>query len=166
MHFTDPQTGIAVGQGIFRTSDGAHSWQKDYAYSIWFEDICFMGSDVALAAGGGGAILRAGPEGIVSVWDGLPRVEPSIRAYPNPFNPVTTIAFRVPHSGHVTLDVYDLRGRRIAGLLNEFLAAGGHEVQWHGTDAAGRSAPSGVYFARMLVNGQATGTPARMCLIK
>lgn len=39
--------------------------------------------------------------------------------FPNPFNPVTTIRFQVPESRHVSVSVYDLLGRRIAGLVND-----------------------------------------------
>ena len=70
VRFSDPLTGIAVGQGIFRTYDGAATWQRDFSYSLYFQDICLMGDGVALAVGGGGSILRAGPDGVGLVYGG------------------------------------------------------------------------------------------------
>jgi uncharacterized delta-60 repeat protein len=64
--------------------------------------------------------------------------------HPNPFNPATTIAFTIPRAGHVTLALYDVRGRKVADLVAQELAAGRHEIAWH---AAGLS--SGVYCYRL-----------------
>ena len=78
----------------------------------------------------------------------------AMRAAPNPFNPATAVRFSLPHAGQVQLDVVDLRGRRVAMLLGETLAAGDHEVAWRGTDAGGRAMASGVYEAVLRVDGQ------------
>ncbi|MDI6400400.1 T9SS type A sorting domain-containing protein [Balneolaceae bacterium ANBcel3] len=48
--------------------------------------------------------------------------------YPNPFNPYTVIEFYLPESGHITLEVYDITGRRIEVLVDEFKNAGVHSV--------------------------------------
>ncbi|MGA7160858.1 MAG: SMP-30/gluconolactonase/LRE family protein [Bacteroidota bacterium] len=64
--------------------------------------------------------------------------------YPNPFNPETTITFRLAVNSMVTLDVYDLLGREIALLVNDERAAGTHTVRW---DASQFS--SGLYFYRL-----------------
>ena len=64
--------------------------------------------------------------------------------YPNPFNPVTTIAFALPEQVHVTLRIYNTRGELMATLVDETRAAGTHIVMW---DAAGLG--SGVYFYRI-----------------
>ncbi len=63
---------------------------------------------------------------------------------PNPFNPRTTIRFAVSTSGPVKLELFDLRGRRIAILLDQEMTAGEHEVVFHPTDLA-----SGVYVYRL-----------------
>ena len=64
--------------------------------------------------------------------------------YPNPFNPRTTIGFRLATGMKVTLEVYDLLGRRIASLVDGFLQPGFHEVPFDGGGLA-----SGVYFCRL-----------------
>ncbi len=67
--------------------------------------------------------------------------------YPNPFNPQTTIVFDLPQPLSVNLEVLDIKGRRIATLVDGIEAAGRHRFLWNGTDTQGRSVSSGVYFA-------------------
>ena len=64
--------------------------------------------------------------------------------YPNPFNPETTIRFQIPQSGNVSLNVYDVLGRKIATLVDEYKLAGKYEVIFNGKELA-----SGVYFYRL-----------------
>jgi endonuclease I len=64
--------------------------------------------------------------------------------YPNPFNPSTIIRYNLQYDGNVKLEVYDLIGRRIALLVDDFKEAGTHEVRF---DAAGLS--SGMYIYRL-----------------
>jgi len=73
----------------------------------------------------------------------------SVSAYPNPFNPLTTVRYTLPAKGHVTLDVYDLRGERVATLVNEDRDAGAYTATWHGTTDRGATVSSGVYFAKL-----------------
>ncbi len=68
---------------------------------------------------------------------------------PNPFNPKTTIAFTLPVPQDVTIDVYDIAGRKVVTLLDDSLGAGQHFVEWTGRDAAGQRVASGIYFYRM-----------------
>lgn len=74
-------------------------------------------------------------------------------AVPNPFNPRTTLAFDLPRAGTVRLDLFDVRGRRVAVLVDQELPAGTHRVVWEGLDEQGRAVPSGVYLARMQAAG-------------
>jgi hypothetical protein len=80
---------------------------------------------------------------------GLQAVVASHHAYPNPFNPRTTIAFTLARNAQVRLPIYDLRGRQVAVLVDGELPAGRHEVLW---DAAGL--PSGLYVYRIIGDGQ------------
>ena len=68
---------------------------------------------------------------------------------PNPFNPKTTIAFTLPVPQDVTIDVFDIAGRRVVTLLDDSLGAGQHFVEWTGRDAEGQRVASGIYFYRM-----------------
>jgi hypothetical protein len=78
---------------------------------------------------------------------------------PNPFNPVTKIKFEVPESGLTKLTVYDISGKEIRSLMNEFKAAGRYDVIFDGSGLS-----SGVYFYKLQFNGLSLTN--RMILIK
>jgi len=83
---------------------------------------------------------------------------------PNPFNPGTELRFTVHRAGPARLEVYDARGRLVRTLHAGVLAAGPHAFRWDGRDDAGREQPSGVYLARLTVDGR-TGA-RKMLLVK
>jgi WD40 repeat protein len=70
------------------------------------------------------------------------------RNRPNPFTGSTTLRFSMTRPAHVTLDIYNLYGQRIATLLDESMEAGEHEAIW---DGAGQ--PSGWYYYRLASGG-------------
>ena len=61
--------------------------------------------------------------------------------YPNPFNPITSIAFDLAADSQVRLQIYNIRGERVATLVNQKLAVGNYAIHW---DAS--RFPSGIYF--------------------
>jgi hypothetical protein len=65
--------------------------------------------------------------------------------HPNPFNPSTSIRFHLPEAAHVHLSVYDVSGRQIAVLADEFITDGTHEIGWDGRDSQGSAVESGIY---------------------
>jgi hypothetical protein len=69
--------------------------------------------------------------------------------YPNPLNPSTQIRYHLPQAGHVKLVVYDMQGREIKTLVDEFQSAGEKFVFWHGADHQGREMTAGIYFCRL-----------------
>lgn len=64
--------------------------------------------------------------------------------FPNPFNPVTTINYTLPKQEFVTIKIYDILGREITALVNEFKQKGNYEINWN----AGNY-PGGIYFYRL-----------------
>ena len=72
-------------------------------------------------------------------------------AYPNPFNPTTTIEFTVPPgaAGLVKIEVYNVAGQRVAKLVDETLSAGAYKTVWEGRDQSAQAVSSGTYFYRM-----------------
>jgi hypothetical protein len=70
-------------------------------------------------------------------------------AYPNPFNPRTTLSFDLATSGQVSLKIYAVDGSYVATLHTGVLTAGPHEYAWNGVDHRGQTAASGVYFAEL-----------------
>ena len=69
--------------------------------------------------------------------------------YPNPFNPVTTIKYQLPVESKVSLKVFDVLGREVKTLINEFQPAGHFKLEWNGTDSFGNKVTSGIYFYRI-----------------
>jgi M6 family metalloprotease-like protein len=72
-----------------------------------------------------------------------------LTAYPNPFNPSTTVQIDLPEPAVVTLSIYDILGREVDRLLAGPLNAGVHRIEWNGTDLRGRQLSSGVYVIRL-----------------
>lgn len=84
------------------------------------------------------------PDPITPVADRLFQNEP------NPFNPSTTITYELSAPSPVTLEVFDLAGRRIATLRDDVIETPGrHTVMWPGCDDRGRAVPSGLYCYRL-----------------
>jgi hypothetical protein len=73
----------------------------------------------------------------------------SVSAYPNPFNPETTIRYTLPARGRVTIHVFDARGAHVATLVDAVTPAGAYTVTWNGHDDRGNAVGSGVFFARL-----------------
>lgn len=69
--------------------------------------------------------------------------------YPNPFNPETEITWQMPAAQHVSLTIYDLRGRLVTTLVDERKEVGNHTVRWNGRDDLNQPVASGIYFYRL-----------------
>jgi lysophospholipase L1-like esterase len=105
------------------------------------------------------------PTGVDPTEDGgLPAMTSLVGAWPNPFNPSTTVQFNVHRTGPVTVRVYDTQGRLVRTLVNEARVAGHHTVTWDGRSDSGRAAGSGVYFLRMEAGSYAA--TAKAVLVK
>ena len=79
--------------------------------------------------------------------------------HPNPFNLSTQIDFTLKHSGFVSLNIYDILGRKVKTLVSENLSAGYKSVLWDGRNDSGENISSGVYFYRLkVISSPSTGT--------
>ena len=67
------------------------------------------------------------------------------QSYPNPFNPKTTIDYNLPENSLVTITIFDMLGREVNTLVQEFQTAGFKSVQWDGSNSMGRPVSAGVY---------------------
>ncbi|MEW6655190.1 MAG: T9SS type A sorting domain-containing protein, partial [Bacteroidota bacterium] len=84
------------------------------------------------------------PVGIQQDGEEIPASYTLQQNYPNPFNPSTTIKFSIPKSGNVRLVVYDILGKEVATLVNNFLNAGQYNFQFNAANLA-----SGIYLYRL-----------------
>jgi hypothetical protein len=73
----------------------------------------------------------------------------NLKAYPNPFNPSVNIAFNLPTAQDCSVDIFNIRGQKVASLHRGSLNSGNHQMQWHGRDFNNRQVASGIYFARV-----------------
>jgi len=82
----------------------------------------------------------------LSLFNGLIPEDFSIHSiYPNPFNPVTNIIYGLPEHVNVQIVVYDLTGKKVATLINQFQTPGYHSINWNADNH-----PSGVYFVKIV----------------
>jgi hypothetical protein len=95
------------------------------------------------------AIIDTFTIGVRSISSSEPGTFMLYQNYPNPFNPVTTIRYQIKDSRFVTLKVYDVLGKEIATLVNEFQKAGTYETQFPNNQYTINQLASGVYFYRI-----------------
>ena len=85
----------------------------------------------------------------------------------HPFNPSTTIDYNIHSSGYVSLNVYDVMGRLVRTLVDEYKEAGntnGYSVTWNGLDNLGNKVSTGVYIYSLQAQG--VSTTKKMVLMK
>jgi hypothetical protein len=150
---TDSSNAIAVGwfgggeQNALRSSDGGQSWTVEpTGYDRSLRAVAYQ-EDLLIVTGLAGLLLKAEENPTAAPMPTRPFV--LLQNRPNPFNPSTTIYYGLLEDGDVTLNIYDLAGRRVKTLISGLVVAGDHEVQWHGRDHAGRRVATGVYFYRL-----------------
>ncbi len=73
--------------------------------------------------------------------------------FPNPFNPETTISFNLKEAANVNITIFNLKGEKIRTLIEGEKDAGSYNIIWNGIDKNGKSVPSGVYFYKMVSEG-------------
>jgi hypothetical protein len=154
-HTTLTQTGGTTGT----------AWNVDSFFDITYR-IDFVGSPVGPLAGRSGSTtatirMQTGqPAQPVDapVVHPLPSTEIALALHPNPFSPGTLVQYRLEQPADVLLDVYDVAGKRVRSLTSASMAIGPHAMYWDGRDDDGKKLGTGVYFIKILVNGQVAGT--------
>jgi uncharacterized repeat protein (TIGR01451 family) len=80
------------------------------------------------------------------------------RVFPNPFARETSLRFSLENAtSHVRIEVFNVQGRRVTTLVDRVLPRGQHVVGWDGRSGSGSVVAPGIYFARMIVDGEARG---------
>jgi hypothetical protein len=129
--------GSTSGTDLF---DDAWTWDSGYWYKVAAADV--HGNE------SGFAVL--GPDMVTGGDTPVPDAAFLSQNFPNPFNPATIIAYGLNRRGPVSLRIYDTAGRLVATLVDQEQPAGRHEAVWTGSDGAGNSVASGVYFYRLV----------------
>jgi len=165
---------VSYGDGIFATAVGdngsifySHSGGKSWTLTSLTGSNRLMllrtnknlfGVSLAdgniLVVGDGGVILSSiGPDVPVRVREGGTVIPMSLalrQNYPNPFNPETTIEFEIEQLGNIRLAVFDIVGREVSVLVDEFRSPGAYRVRWNASKL-----PSGAYIYQLSQNGVA-----------
>ena len=97
--------------------------------------------------------LAGTPDPVAEVTEGLTLS----RAYPNPFNPSTSLSFSLPRAGHVRLAIHDVTGRVAAVLADGYYEPGVFHAAWDGRDRSGKEMSPGVYFC-IVTSGELTAS--------
>ena len=76
------------------------------------------------------------------------------RAYPNPFNPITSISYELPFGTDVMLTIYDISGRQVRTLERGFKSAGYYSVVWDARDMNRHQVSTGLYIYQLIAGNQ------------
>jgi len=152
---------------VERSADGERYARVGRGVGAVEDVVRFVDGDVEKGVRYAYRLVSSGGERSEAVWVYVPVGQAQLgQNHPNPFNPVTRIAYWVPEGEavRVRVEVFDVRGARVRVLLDAAQGAGRHEVTWDGRDGGGSRVGSGVYFYRMTQPGyQAT---KKMLLLK
>lgn len=142
---------------------GKDAFDGDSAYGIGLSSPCAAANSGgcgvigAFAAGCGGAPAPDQDPVVPTAF----RVE---QAFPNPFNPKTTIRFAVSSPARTRVIIFDVAGHHVRTLLDKDLEVNLHQVSWTGDDDQGRGVSAGVYF--YMVTSGSHRSVGRVALIK
>lgn len=123
-------------------------------YSLNINDTCLPDNDVVLhlsiASEGhyfwsDSFTVHVYPLGIAGEEGVLPEVYTLNQNYPNPFNPTTTISYSLDKDSEVVVSIYDISGKLITTLLNDYQTQGEHSINWNGTNDSGNKVGAGAY---------------------
>ena len=91
----------------------------------------------------------AGYVGIEEIDSEMPKTFSVSQNYPNPFINQTKIHYGLPKDTYIRITIYDIMGREIVTLADEYKKAGYYTITWNGTNKSGRKVASGIYFYRV-----------------
>jgi photosystem II stability/assembly factor-like uncharacterized protein len=164
--FSDSLIGWVAGEynRLFKTTDGGYNWARENTGAgVWFwKDLYSYNDSVIWGVGGGGRIMHTtnGGQTLVNITKSiisLPKNFKLYQNYPNPFNSETIINFDINKDGKTKLIVYDILGREIAILVDDFLNQGIHKVKFN-IESIKQKSSSGIYFYSLYFNNQLIDT--------
>lgn len=150
IRFVNPNIGYMAGMrtGIVKTTNAGNTWFREALIApARLYGLSFLNGNLGYAVGQG-IILKTSPLTDIETVNNIVTNDYLLyQNYPNPFNPVTQIRYNLPEDGFVTLKVFDILGKEIANLINEFNQSGTYEINWNASQY-----PSGIYFYKLETN--------------
>lgn len=142
---------IGTDLGIFSSFDGGVSWAQDNSglANVAVFDLDYRSSDNTIFAATHGRGMYSAPLTITGVHgtnSNIPTDFHVFQNYPNPFNPSTIIRYSLPEAKRVKIVVYDISGKEIYLLADNFQKAGTYSITWTGKNNCGQQVASGIYF--------------------
>jgi photosystem II stability/assembly factor-like uncharacterized protein len=156
-----PLSQYSTNGGLYLTEDDGKSWIKIYNGRV---DLIKLNYNEPryIYFGTKFGLMRMRDSIVVDVQyeqDNIPSDYNLSQNFPNPFNPATTIKYQIPQNGFVTLKAYNILGKEIVTIVNEYRTTGKYEVNWNAANL-----PSGVYIYTLRVNGYTNSK--KMLLLK
>ena len=137
-------SGVTGGVILYSTNNGVN-WTIQNSMSVAGYCITFANSSRGWVGCSSGLIYRTlGPDDLNNIITTLPSSYVLKQNYPNPFNPNTVISYSLLVNSHVQLKVFDIMGKEIATLADEFQNAGTYKVQFSNNRLS-----SGIYFYKI-----------------
>ena len=144
LHIKLPESRVNEVIWYKRDIDGySSSGTRSYDHAVGYVDTLVEGTLLVLKYSSLGVNPRDDLAGNL-----LPSVH-LFQNFPNPFNSLTTIRYRVGDGDHVALVIFDLNGRVVRTLVDKRRSAGDHAVIWDGKNDDGEDLGSGIYFCRL-----------------
>ena len=163
----------SVGSLIWNTryNSASNGFDKPNKISIDnYESVLISGSVTGVGTGMDFAVLKYSQlTAVGSTTELSPSGFSLSQNYPNPFNPSTTIGFTLPFDGSVSLNIFDVEGKKVAQLINKIMPAGSHSLAFNVSESKPQL-PTGTYFYRLnyvaLNSGMQFSNVKKMLLIR
>jgi photosystem II stability/assembly factor-like uncharacterized protein len=165
--FSSEHTGYACAYNnlVYKTTNSGDDWFATYNINAGGSDgLCFVDDLTGYGVGrygqiikttsGGGVLINIEPQSYI-----VPVKYNLYQNYPNPFNPATKIKFDIPKAMNASLKIYDILGREVSVIVNDFLIPGTYAFDYDGSNL-----PSGVYF--YVLHGEGFTESKKMILLK
>ncbi|MBE2255489.1 MAG: T9SS type A sorting domain-containing protein [Ignavibacteria bacterium] len=148
---------------IYFTSNSGNNWINQNSNSNQkLNSVFFVNKDTGFVVGDSGIILKTFTGGLSKIeanYSNIPDYINLEQNFPNPFNPVTKIKFKISKSGDYLLEIFNLQGKKIETLINRKLYNGDFEVLWNASNY-----PSGIYFYKL--KSESHNITKKMMLVK
>lgn len=138
---------------IYRTFNGGITWEMQPIIISSFSTISkvsFFNPQLGYAIGSKGSVFKTTTGGSTFINNTGSQISEGYKLsqnYPNPFNPETKIQFSIPKNAQIKIIVYDLLGREVKELVNEFKQQGSYAISFNGANLS-----SGIYFYKLITD--------------